>query len=113
MRHHPDRFKVVALSAAGTNQELLIGPDPGFLPPVVAIADEDAAADVSQKIGAVPVEIVTEPDAAERLADETEADMVLNALVGSAGLGPTLATLQLGQDARARQQGASSSGASS
>ena len=52
---------------------------------------------MSQKIGAVPVEIVTRPDAAERLADETEADMVLNALVGSAGSAP-LATL-----ARARR----------
>ena len=97
VRHHPDRFKVVALSAAGANLELLAGQIREFLPPVVAIADEDAAADVSQKIGAVPVEIVTGPDAAERLADETEADMVLNALVGSAGLAPTLATLRSGK----------------
>jgi len=37
------------------------------------------------------------PDAAERLAAETEADLVLNALVGSAGLAPTLAALQAGK----------------
>ena len=103
VRHHPDRFKVVALSAAGANLELLAGQIREFLPPVVAIADEDAAADVSQKIGAVPVEIVTGPDAAERLADETEADMVLNALVGSA-CAPR-SHPPLGQDARARHRG--------
>ncbi len=53
---------------------------------------------MKQKLGAVPgVEIVDGPDAAERLAAETEADMVLNALVGSAGLAPTLAALQSGK----------------
>ena len=43
VRRNPDRFKVVGLSAAGTNQELLVGQIREFLPPVVAIADEEAA----------------------------------------------------------------------
>ena len=51
-RRHPDRFRVVGLSAAGTNQELLVGQVREFLPPLVAIADEDAAADVQAKLGA-------------------------------------------------------------
>jgi len=98
VRHNSDRFKVVGLSAAGANLELLAGQIREFLPPAVAIADEEAASDVKQKIGAVPgVEIVEGPDATERLAGETEADVVLNALVGSAGLAPTLATLQSGK----------------
>jgi 1-deoxy-D-xylulose-5-phosphate reductoisomerase len=98
VRHHPDRFKIVGLSAAGANLELLAGQIREFLPPVVAIADEDAAADVKQKIGHVRgVEILEGPDAAERLAGETEGDLVLNALVGSAGLAPTLAALQSGK----------------
>ncbi len=98
VRRNPDRFKVVGLSAAGANLELLAGQIREFLPPVVALADDGAAADVKQKIGAVAgVEIVEGPDAAERLAAETEADVVLNALVGSAGLAPTLATLQSGK----------------
>ena len=37
------------------------------------------------------------PDAVETLARESEADMVLNAMVGAAGLGPTLAALQSGK----------------
>jgi 1-deoxy-D-xylulose-5-phosphate reductoisomerase len=98
IRRHPERFKVGGLSAAGMNQELLVGQIREFLPPVVAIADEDAAADIQAKLGSVKgVEFVVGPEGAEQLAAETEADVVLNALVGSAGLGPTLAALQAGK----------------
>jgi len=94
----PDRFKVVGLSAAGGNVELLAGQVREFLPPMVAIADEDAAADVTQKLGAIKgVEVIWGPEAAEALARDVETDVVVNALVGSAGLGPTLATLQSGK----------------
>jgi 1-deoxy-D-xylulose-5-phosphate reductoisomerase len=97
VRHNPDRFKVVGLSA-GTNQELLVGQIREFVPPQVAIADQEAAADVRQKIAGIQgVEVLVGPDSAETLARDAEADMVLNALVGSAGLGPTLATLQAGK----------------
>ena len=51
VRRHPDRFKVVGLSAAGANQELLVGQVREFLPPFVAIADEQAAADVQGQAG--------------------------------------------------------------
>jgi 1-deoxy-D-xylulose-5-phosphate reductoisomerase len=98
VRHNADRFKVVALSAAGANQDLLIGQIREFLPPVVAIASEEAADEVRSKLGPVKgVDIVVGPGAAEALAADTEADLVLNALVGSAGLGPTLAALQAGK----------------
>ena len=97
VRHNPDRFKVVGLSA-GTNQELLVGQIREFLPPHVAIANDEAAADLEEKLsGMKGVEVHVGPEAAETLARDSEADMVLNALVGSAGLGPTLATLQAGK----------------
>jgi 1-deoxy-D-xylulose-5-phosphate reductoisomerase len=97
VRHNPDRFKVVGLSA-GTNHELLVGQIREFLPPHVAIADEEAASDLRERLAGIKgVEIHVGPDAAETLARDSEADMVLNALVGSAGLGPTLATLQAGK----------------
>ena len=97
VRRNPDRFKVVGLSA-GTNHELLIGQVREFVPPLVAIADEQAADDMREKLSGIRgVEILAGPDAAEMLARDAEADMVLNALVGSAGLGPTLAALQAGK----------------
>jgi 1-deoxy-D-xylulose-5-phosphate reductoisomerase len=69
-----------------------------FTPAVVGIADAAAARDVQETVGSVRgVELVEGPDAAERLAADTDADMVLNALVGSAGLAPTLAALQNGK----------------
>ncbi len=97
VRHNPDRFRVVGLSAA-TNQELLIGQIREFLPPHVALADDEVAADLREKLSGIKgVQIHSGPEAAETLARDAEADMVLNALVGSAGLGPTLATLQAGK----------------
>ena len=97
VRRNPDRFKVVGLSA-GTNQELLIGQIREFLPPFVAIADEDAARDLKERLSGIRgVEMLVGPEAAETLARDAEADMVLNALVGSAGLAPTLGALQAGK----------------
>ncbi len=97
VRRNPDRFRVVGLSA-GSNHELLVGQVREFLPPYVAIADEGAAADLKERLkGLRRVEILVGPDAAERLARDVEADVVLNALVGSAGLTPTLAALQSGK----------------
>jgi 1-deoxy-D-xylulose-5-phosphate reductoisomerase len=97
VRHHPDRFRVLGLSA-GTNHELLVGQIREFLPPQVAIADEEAAADLRERLSGIKgVEILVGPEAAETLARESEADLVLNALVGSAGLAPTLSTLQAGK----------------
>jgi 1-deoxy-D-xylulose-5-phosphate reductoisomerase len=97
VRRNPDRFRVVGLSA-GSNHELLIGQIREFLPPLVAIADENVAADLRERLsGLRDMEIMVGPDAAERLARESDADMVLNALVGSAGLGPTMSALQNGK----------------
>ena len=53
VRRHPERFKIVGLSAAGMNQDLLVGQAREFLPPLIAIADEEAAADVKSKLGPV------------------------------------------------------------
>jgi 1-deoxy-D-xylulose-5-phosphate reductoisomerase len=97
VRRNPDRFRVLGL-AASTSHELLVGQIREFLPPVVAVADEESAAELREKLsGLRAVEILAGPDAAETLARESEADMVLNAMVGAAGLGPTLAALQSGK----------------
>jgi 1-deoxy-D-xylulose-5-phosphate reductoisomerase len=97
VRRHPERFEVVGL-AAGQSHELLVGQIREFIPPVVAVSDEGAAEDLKTALaGFRSVDIVAGPDAAERLARDVEADMVLNAMVGAIGLGPTLATLQSGK----------------
>jgi 1-deoxy-D-xylulose-5-phosphate reductoisomerase len=97
IRRNPDRLRVVGL-AAGSSHDLLVGQIREFMPPVVAIAEEQAAAELKTRLSSVRgVEIISGPDAAEALARETEADVVLNALVGAGGLGPSMATLQSGK----------------
>ena len=97
VRRHPERFEIVGMAAA-TNQDLLVGQIREFLPPVVAVSNEAAAQDLRFAIkGLKGVEVLGGTDAAEQLARDSEADMVLNAMVGGVGLGPTLATLQSGK----------------
>ena len=61
----------------------------------VALADPDAAARASEHS---QVEVLAGPEGLVDLITETDCDLVLNALVGSAGLGPTVATLGEGID---------------
>ncbi|HEX8100085.1 MAG TPA: 1-deoxy-D-xylulose-5-phosphate reductoisomerase [Actinomycetota bacterium] len=97
VRRSPDRFRVLGL-AAGSSHELLAGQVREFMPPVVAISSDEAADEVKRVLGSIRgVEIISGPDAAEKLARDTEADMVLNAMVGAVGLGPSLAALQSGK----------------
>jgi 1-deoxy-D-xylulose-5-phosphate reductoisomerase len=97
VRRNPDRFRVVGLGA-GTSHELLAGQIREFRPPMVAIAQEEAADEVKASLGSMRgVDILTGTDAAETLAREVEADMVLNAMVGAVGLAPSLAALQSGK----------------
>jgi 1-deoxy-D-xylulose-5-phosphate reductoisomerase len=97
VRRNPDRFEVVGLAAAQSH-ELLVGQIREFLPPVVAVSDEAAAAELGEGLaGLRRVEVIAGPDAAERLARDSDADIVLNAMVGAVGLAPTLATLQSGK----------------
>jgi 1-deoxy-D-xylulose-5-phosphate reductoisomerase len=86
---NPDRFEVVGLAAGGANLETLLRQRAETGVSNIAIADDRAA----QIVGDVPFH---GPEAVTRLVEETEADVVLNALVGALGLRPTLAALQSG-----------------
>ncbi|MEC3954381.1 1-deoxy-D-xylulose-5-phosphate reductoisomerase [Nocardia sp. CDC153] len=86
---NPDRFEVVGLAARGGNTELLAAQIAATGTSNVAVADAAVAA----KLGVA----LAGPDAATELVRRTDADVVLNALVGSLGLEPTLATLESGR----------------
>lgn len=87
---NPDEFVVVGLAAGGGNIDLLRQQirDTGVR--AVAVADPVSA----EKLDLPGV--LSGPDAVTELVRTTEADVVLNALVGSLGLAPTLAALQSG-----------------
>ena len=86
---NPDRFELVGLAAGGANPALLARQRTETGVTNLAVADEGAA----QAIGDVTYH---GPDAVTRLIENTEADVVLNALVGALGLRPTLAALASG-----------------
>ena len=98
VQRNPDRFDVVGLSAAGGDVELLARQAAGLGVATVALADPDREADLQAALdaaGADGVEVLVGPDAATRLAGGG-ADVVLNGITGSVGLGPTLAALRSG-----------------
>jgi 1-deoxy-D-xylulose-5-phosphate reductoisomerase len=86
---NPDRFQVVGLAAGGGNPELLTQQAAAAGVTNIAVADDAAAA----QVGGVTY---AGADAVTRLVENTEADVVLNALVGALGLKPTLAALATG-----------------
>ena len=86
---NPDRFEVVGLAAGGGNPDLLARQRAETSVTNIAVADPAAA----EKVGEVTY---SGPDAVTRLVENTEADVVLNALVGALGLEPTLAALASG-----------------
>ncbi len=88
-------LSVVALSAA-TSWERLLEQATRHGVRRVAIADRDAAAQASEAW--TGGEVLAGPDGVVRLIAECECDMVLNAIVGSAGLLPTVAALTEGID---------------
>ena len=90
---HRDRFSVVGL-AAGANAPLLCEQARRFAVPRVAVADPSAAQTARDLLG-TDTEVIDGDAAAATLA-QSGADVVLNAIVGSRGLGPTLAALRAG-----------------
>jgi 1-deoxy-D-xylulose-5-phosphate reductoisomerase len=88
-------LEVVGL-AASSSWELLLEQAAAFGVTRVALADPDAAARASEH--ADGVEVLAGPEGLVELITDTDCDLVLNALVGSAGLGPTVATLGEGID---------------
>ncbi|MCV2396108.1 1-deoxy-D-xylulose-5-phosphate reductoisomerase [Actinotalea sp. M2MS4P-6] len=101
---HPDRFDVVGLAAGGADPDLVARQVLATGARVVAVADQTAGPAVRAAIEvraaaagrrAPDLELLSGPDAASRLAARG-ADVVLNGITGSVGLGPTLAALRAG-----------------
>ncbi|MCA1839107.1 MAG: 1-deoxy-D-xylulose-5-phosphate reductoisomerase [Actinomycetota bacterium] len=85
VRAYPDRFEVVAL-AAGSDATTLGAQAEEFGVGLVGLSEGTMAAPDG-------VAVITGNDSAEKVATETSAQVVLNAVVGAAGLHATMATL--------------------
>ena len=89
----PVNYELTALAASGRNLEVLVDQARRFQPKVVAVSDDTVAHELT---GLLPqCEVRAGGDALASLA--TEADVVVNGVVGFAGLPVTLATLRAGR----------------
>jgi 1-deoxy-D-xylulose-5-phosphate reductoisomerase len=90
-----DEFEVVGLSA-GTAHEALVKQAGAHGVRRIALSDPDAAARAAE--GWTEGEVLGGPEGLVELVANSDADLVLNAIVGSAGLGPTIVALTEGID---------------
>jgi 1-deoxy-D-xylulose-5-phosphate reductoisomerase len=88
---NPDKFRVVGLSAGENNLSLLIEQARKFDVPVVGTSGDGLAL----KEALPKCTVIDGPNAGREVA-ALQADVVLNAITGSIGLGPTLSALEVG-----------------
>ncbi len=89
----PDRFRVVGL-AAGRNLPILMEQIERWRPRLVAVHDEDIYKQLKSKIGGTKPEILCGIDGICSVAENGDADTVISAIVGSAGLLPTISAIR-------------------
>ncbi|MEG1841605.1 MAG: 1-deoxy-D-xylulose-5-phosphate reductoisomerase [Alistipes sp.] len=96
VRENPNRFEVRVLTA-GRNWELLAQQAAEFDVDAVAIADKTYYESLRQALAHLPIKIYAGDDAVAQVAAAGDTDVVVNALVGYAGLAPTVAALTAGK----------------
>ena len=96
VRDNTDRFEIYAL-VARQNVDLLAQQAREFRPEVVVIADEQYYAPLKEALADLPMKVWAGADAIADVVQMTPVDVVLTAMVGYAGLRPTLAALEAGK----------------
>ncbi|HRM54944.1 MAG TPA: 1-deoxy-D-xylulose-5-phosphate reductoisomerase [Ottowia sp.] len=95
---HPDRFEVVALTAA-TQVDVMLAQCVQFKPRVAVMASAPHARELAEKIKqkGLTTQVDQAPEAIESVACSGEVDTVMAAIVGAAGLAPCLAAARAGK----------------
>jgi 1-deoxy-D-xylulose-5-phosphate reductoisomerase len=98
IRRHPERYRVVAL-CAHRQAELLFEQCREFAPKFAVLGDTAAAETLQARlrVAGVPTEVRSGVEALEHMAALPEVNVVMAAIVGAAGLQPTLAAARAGK----------------
>ena len=96
IKSNPDNFSVEILTAQ-TNDDLLIKQALAFLPDMVVIGDEKKYPKVKEALSAQPIKVFTGEQALQDVAGMDNYDIMLAAIVGFAGLMPTLRAIETGK----------------
>ena len=92
----PDRFKVVGLTA-GENIDKIESQIRRFKPFIVSLASEEAAKKLRDRCEDINVEVLSGMEGLIRISTIPEADIIVSAIAGSAGLIPTFAAVKAGK----------------
>ncbi len=92
----PDRFQVATL-AAGRNLDLAFDQAQRWRPQIISVATESDAAILESKLNSTSTEVVSGPEGAVRVATHPDADFVVSAIVGVAGLEATYEAVHAGK----------------
>jgi len=98
IRAHPNRFKVVALTAA-KQVDLLAQQCAEFKPAIAVVSDADGAARLSKLLleNKINTQVLYGPEALVNAVTDSDCDTVMAAIVGAAGLVPALAAAKAGK----------------
>ena len=96
VQRFPSEFRVAGLTA-GNNIDKLEEQIRAFTPRVVAVSQEAAAVTLRQRCAGLPVEILSGEAGIAQVASLPEAELVISAIVGAAGLVPTLTAIRSGK----------------
>ena len=96
IKEHPDLYEVYALTA--NNQvDLLARQAREFQPEAVVIANEDKYPALKEALSDLPVKVYAGKDALAQIVESQPIDIVLTAMVGYAGLLPTMNAIRAGK----------------
>ncbi len=93
---HPDKFELIALTA-GNNVELLIRQAKKFKPDSVVIGNEEHYEFLKNALSDDFIKVYAGKDAIAQIVEHTDIDIVLTAMVGYAGLLPTVNAIKSGK----------------
>lgn len=96
IRRHPDLFQVEAL-VAGSNADLLVAQAREFNPNVVVIADKSKYSIVNEALSDTDVKVFAGESSSVDAVIMDSVDIVMAAIVGFAGLRPTLEAIRAGK----------------
>lgn len=97
IRQYPDLYKVVALSSRN-NINLIADQIQEFQPEIVHISDKEKAKQIKEIAKNKGTKIITGKEELNEIATHKNADIVISAIVGFAGLIPTIEAIKAGKD---------------
>ncbi len=97
VRVFPERFDISVLTAS-SNYEALTAQALEFRPKTVVILRDDLYTNVKDALAGTGIQVLAGAEALSEIVELEEIDIVLNAIVGSAGLRPTIKAIRKGKD---------------